>query len=152
MSLVKQVIVMRSDLRNTEGHKVMKGKLIAQGAHASMAVLLNQMTKDRERYDHGFGGYETVSDTVDWNLSVKDNTPLSAWLNGSFTKVCLAATSEEQLLNIYQKAKDAGLPCYLITDAGLTEFGGIPTNTCIAIGPAFSNIIDLYTGELSLFK
>ena len=40
--MIKQVIVMRRDLN------MRKGKMVAQGAHASMAVLLNA-----GRYDDG---------------------------------------------------------------------------------------------------
>lgn len=35
-------------------------------------------------------------------------------------------------------------------DAGLTEFKGIPTKTCIAIGPADSNEINKISGHLKL--
>ena len=39
----------------------------------------------------------------------------------------------------------------LITDAGMTEFHGVPTHTCLAIEPAFPQDIDPITGELPLF-
>jgi PTH2 family peptidyl-tRNA hydrolase len=35
-------------------------------------------------------------------------------------------------------------------DAGLTEFNGVPTKTCIAIGPNWSDEIDEITGHLKL--
>ena len=38
----------------------------------------------------------------------------------------------------------------LITDAGHTEFHGVPTRTCLAIGPAWSDEIDAITGGLQL--
>lgn len=41
-------------------------------------------------------------------------------------------------------------PCALIQDHGLTEFGGVPTYTAVAIGPAEDVVIDRITGELSL--
>ena len=46
--------------------------------------------------------------------------------------------------------KGAGLNRSLIQDAGLTEFKGIPTLTCCAIGPNESEKIDLITGSLQL--
>lgn len=119
---MKQVIVMRSDLKNTEGHKVRTGKLIAQGAHASVGAVLNAYHTEREK--------------------------LFEWLAGSFTKITLRVDNEEDLLNVYQQAKDAGLITCLITDNGTTEFGGVPTNTCIAIGPDTSENIDPITGHL----
>lgn len=45
------------------------------------------------------------------------------------------------MLDIYQQAKDKGLPCSLIVE---------PTKTCIAIGPAYSKYIDPITGHLKL--
>jgi PTH2 family peptidyl-tRNA hydrolase len=54
------------------------------------------------------------------------------------------------LVELYTKAKQAGLICSLIVDAGLTEFGGVPTKTCCAIGPAWAEDVDKITGELKL--
>ena len=34
MSKLKMVCIMRKDLRNTDGNKLPKGKLISQGGHA----------------------------------------------------------------------------------------------------------------------
>jgi peptidyl-tRNA hydrolase, PTH2 family len=39
---------------------------------------------------------------------------------------------------------------YLITDAGHTEFKGVPTKTCLAIGPNDVDEIDVVTGHLKL--
>jgi PTH2 family peptidyl-tRNA hydrolase len=72
------------------------------------------------------------------------------WLRQKFTKVCVSVNSEQELLDVYQKAKDEGLPAVLITDSGLTEFGGVPTNTCCGIGPWRRDEIDAITGHLSL--
>ena len=38
----------------------------------------------------------------------------------------------------------------LITDAGLTEFNGVPTKTCLALGPDYPENIDPITGNLKL--
>jgi PTH2 family peptidyl-tRNA hydrolase len=38
----------------------------------------------------------------------------------------------------------------LIIDSGKTEFGGVPTKTCLAIGPDYSEKIDKVTGNLKL--
>ena len=45
----------------------------------------------------------------------------------------------------------AGLTVSLITDAGATEFGGVPTNTCLAIGPHQAEKIDKITSHLKLY-
>jgi peptidyl-tRNA hydrolase len=52
--------------------------------------------------------------------------------------------------DIYDKAKELNIPCALIQDAGLTEFNGVPTYTCCAIGPDDQVNIDKVTGELPL--
>lgn len=64
--------------------------------------------------------------------------------------MCVYVNSEAELLEIVQAANDAGLYNALITDSGLTEFGGVPTKTCIAIGPAYSDRIDPVTRHLPL--
>jgi peptidyl-tRNA hydrolase len=73
-----------------------------------------------------------------------------AWLTGAFAKVCCRVNSEEELMDLYDKAKDAGLEVHLITDSGRTEFHGVPTRTCLVIGPDISEKIDALTGHLEL--
>jgi PTH2 family peptidyl-tRNA hydrolase len=111
--------------------------MIAQGAHASMACILNLATTV-SMYRHARA------------LQIPLNDVLDDWLNGTFTKICVGVDSEEELLDIYNQAKDAKLICSLIKDAGLTEFGGVPTLTAVGIGPADSKDIDKITGELKL--
>jgi len=43
------------------------------------------------------------------------------------------------------------LETHLITDNGTTEFNSVPTNTCIAIGPDYSDKIDMITKHLKLY-
>ena len=71
------------------------------------------------------------------------------WLTQGMTKICVRVDSEQELLDVYQKACAAGLTVHLITDAGLTEFKE-PTKTCLAIGPDRADKIDKITGELKL--
>lgn len=123
---VKQVIVMRHDL------KMRRGKQIAQGAHAAMSFLTRRLQQAGSVSLDGFTDAET------------------AWLTGSFAKVCCRVNSEEELLAIRDKAAEAGLEVHLITDSGKTEFHGVPTNTCLAIGPDDAERIDEITGQLQL--
>jgi peptidyl-tRNA hydrolase, PTH2 family len=143
----KQVIVMRTDLRNTNGNKIRTGKLISQGAHASMKAILDLMSQVNDWKFISTDGKEGFQTRY---LKIDATTPLNYWLNGLFTKICLSVDSEQELLDIYNKAKDNGLICSLITDSGLTEFNGVPTITCCAIGPSFSEDIDKITGHLKL--
>lgn len=127
-----------------EGKKVTprKGKYVSQGAHASLKAILDLMLYP----------YESIRDNVNvYELLVKKNSALNDWLKGSFTKVCCVVETEEELLEVYNKAKEAGLICSLIIDSGRTEFGGVPTTTCCAIGPAWSDELENITGHLKLF-
>lgn len=132
MSDIKQVIVIRKDL------KMRRGKEIAQGAHASMAFLTNRLRKSfKERL---VVLVELLFSSVMWE-----------WILGSFKKVCLQVDSESELLQIEKEAKEAGLEVNLIRDSGLTEFDGVPTYTCLAIGPDYAEKIDKITSKLRLY-
>ena len=126
MQTAKQVIVMRKDLG------MRKGKMIAQGAHASLRVLLEHGESRDDRYV----------------ISMTD--AMKAWLTGRFTKVCVSVDSEAALDAVVARAKAAGVPCALIVDAGQTEFHGVPTKTCCAVGPAWIADVDAITGDLPL--
>lgn len=136
---VKQVLVWRADLRNAKtGQKVRSGKMAAQLAHASMKVFLDCMDRT----------YSQDGDT--YSLTVQHGGPTGQWLDGAFTKVCCSVPDEQQLLALLTDAQKADIPCALITDNGLTEFNGVKTNTCIAIGPDYASRIDAITGHLPL--
>jgi peptidyl-tRNA hydrolase, PTH2 family len=130
---VKQVIVVRKDL------KMRRGKEIAQGAHACVAWLADRVME-----------LSTSHPEEIWELEAFSSEE-KEWMTGNFTKVCVRVDSEEELMRIYAEAKKARLTVNLITDAGLTEFDGIPTRTCLAIGPNYSENIDKITGELKLY-
>lgn len=72
------------------------------------------------------------------------------WLSGQFTKIAVSVDSEEELFKVFIQAKEAGLITTMITDAGKTEFNGVPTNTCISVGPATSDDLFPITGHLKL--
>lgn len=131
MSDIKQVIVMRTDLN------MRKGKMIAQGAHASIAFLTNRLEVDTSHYPGPVFKGELTSAEYQW-------------IKGSFKKVVVQVGSEIELLAICQVAREKQVHCDLITDSGLTEFGGVPTNTCCSIGPDEADKIDAITGHLKL--
>lgn len=134
----KQVIVMRKSFL-IDGKKITprKGKYIAQGAHASLKAILDY-------------GYKVPAED-ELIIDYKNHSALKDWLENAFTKVCCVVETEEEIVAVYEKAKKNGLICSLIKDAGLTEFGGVATITCCAIGPAWSDEVDEITGGLELF-
>lgn len=127
--IAKQIIVIRKDLKMT------RGKEIAQGAHASMAVLLNLHKKIND--------YEYIMS--------HNNNALKDWLNGHFRKIVVCVESEEALLNLHEQANEKGLLNALIEDSGFTMFKGQKTLTALAIGPAYDVDIDPITKGLKLY-
>ena len=127
MSNVKQVIVVRKDL------KMRTGKLAAQVAHASMKFLIDNNTSDRANV-----------------LRVELSSNEADWINNSFTKIVVGVDSEEELKNLIFKANLNNIEVHEIIDNGLTEFHNVPTLTCAAFGPDKSEIIDEITKNLKL--
>ena len=103
--------------------KMSKGKIAAQAGHAAVTAS-EYARKNRPEW---------------WN----------PWISEGQCKIAVKIKSEEDIIEIERKARNAGLPVALIVDRGLTE---IPPNsiTCLGIGPAPANKVDTITGKLSL--
>lgn len=130
MKNTKMVIVMRKDLKNIKGEKIHTGKVITQGGHSVLGFVWDKIDGRKICFEMSDAQY-------DWYLTGQ-------------TKVTLKVSGETELMEVYQKAKDAGLFVELITDAGRTEFGE-PTKTCLSIGPDYVDKIDEVTGGLSIY-
>lgn len=124
---LKQVIVIRRDLN------MRKGKMIAQGAHASMGFLLDSTTWSEPKY----------------KLELSDEQKQWAFYEGH-TKVVVGCDSEAELHELIARARVAGVTAYPVIDAGRTEFHGVPTLTCAAFGPGSAEALDAITGHLKL--
>ena len=113
----KQVIIIRKDL------DMGAGKLVAQGAHASLMSYL-----------------ETVKEHKD----VADK-----WLKEGEKKIVLKIDDEEKMRRLAEAFKYKGIPHALVSDAGLTQ---LPrgTMTALGIGPWRSKDLDVLTGALKL--
>ena len=146
----KQVIVFRKDLLKGP-NAIRKGKFGAQCAHASLGALLKLFNVYKQEPIR-VGLYEAEPGQIqyEYNVFFEENTILDNWLNGKFTKVVVSVDSEEELLELNQALDETHIPHALITDAGLTEFHGVPTNTCLGIGPYVAEEIDKFTGNLPL--
>ena len=112
---MKQVIVIRKDLN------MRKGKMVAQGSHASLGAALQTPFEELLAWRGGFNG----------------------------RKICVSVNSEVDLFVVRSKAEEAGLNCYLVKDIGLTEFKE-PTYTALCIGPHDDEMFDDITGDLPL--
>ena len=56
--------------------------------------------------------------------------------SGHGIKIAMTAKNLGSLLKAYDQAREAGIPCALITDLGYTQFEGQPTITALGLGPA----------------
>lgn len=146
----KQVIVFRKDLLKGP-NAIRKGKFGAQVAHASLGALLKLFNVYKQEPIR-VGIYEAEQGQIQYEYSVvfKEKSVLDDWLNGKFTKVVVSVDSDEELIALNKALDETYIPHALITDAGLTEFHGVPTNTCLGIGPYVAEEIDKFTGHLPL--
>ncbi|MST72003.1 aminoacyl-tRNA hydrolase [Olsenella porci] len=138
----KQMIVMRRDL------KMRKGKIAAQSGHACVEATLMALARE------GRLGEVRVSPGEDWVYLEDDGrepTALSDWFEAGVAKVCVYVDSEEELLDIARQGRERGFAVALIRDAGLTEFHGEPTYTCLAFEPLHAEDVDPITGRLPLY-
>lgn len=129
----KQALIMLDSLGMS------RGKLVAQGAHASLKALLDQ------------GSIQTDSDGSRF-LKMPLNDHIGPWLESAFTKIALTVSTERELVEAYLKARFLGLPCALIRDNGHTEFNGVKTLTAVSIGPARMDLVDKITTGLPTLK
>ena len=136
----KMMIVMRRDL------KMRKGKIAAQAGHACIDAILMALSKEGRLND-----FETTNDGIALRDTDKPTTPLFDWFKYGCAKVCVYVDSEEELLSIAKKASEKGIIASVITDAGMTEFHGVPTKTCLALEPLPADVADELTGDLPLY-
>jgi len=69
------------------------------------------------------------------------------WINQK--KIVLKVKDDVELSQIQNEAIKFNLPCFKIVDAGMTQINP-NTTTCLSIGPAPENDIDMITSKLKL--
>ncbi len=134
------MIVMRRDL------KMRKGKIAAQAGHACTEALLMAMYKENR-----LGDLLDTPAGMMLQMEGREESPLTEWFGGGVAKICVYVDSEEELLAIAAKAEEMGIIAAVITDAGATEFHGVPTRTCLALEPLPAEVADTLTGGLPLY-
>jgi PTH2 family peptidyl-tRNA hydrolase len=100
-----------------------RGKMVAQGSHASLGAYKKTLKADPD--------------------AVKQ------WEAIGQEKVVLKAQTGEELIELFQQAKDAGIPVEIIRDAGHTQIEP-GTITCFAAGPWKEDELDRIFGKLKL--
>lgn len=104
--------------------KMQKGKVGAQCGHASVAAYSKAMR-------------------------LKPKT-LERWMQYGGTKITVKIDSEEELLELDQRAKSNDILSCIVRDAGQTQVAP-GTRTVVAIGPAPKSELDKITGHLKLY-
>jgi len=125
--MIKQVIIVRKDLN------MRKGKIAAQAAHASMAFMS-----------------KLIKLHIETKLPIILSPEAEEWISNSFTKIVVGVDSEQELKEIIDIAMSSDVMVSPIVDSGATEFHGIPTLTCAAIGPDYDFILNKISGHLKL--
>lgn len=125
--MIKQVIIVRKDLN------MRKGKMCAQAAHASMAFMSKM-----------------ISVHAQTKFPIILSKEVQEWIDKSFVKIVVGVDSEQELKELIDIAMSSDLIVSPIIDSGATEFNGVPTLTCAAIGPDHDFILDKITGHLKL--
>lgn len=144
---VIQKIVVRTDLN------MRKGKLAAQVAHVSNTPIVELYRLVTQVALMQRGSVNTQKDEFTRNLEKTCNEARSlmeAWWESGHTKIVLGCASEEELCGLIARAEGAGVPCFPVTDLGLTEFHGVPTLTCCGLGPFWREEIDKLTADFKL--
>ena len=100
-----------------------KGKMCSQSSHASLISFENCRRASKDL------AYE--------------------WFHECMAKIVVRVESEQQLLDVYNQAINAKLPCALIKDAARTQLDE-PAYTCVGIGPSDETEIDKITKNLKL--
>jgi len=98
------------------------GKSIVQACHASL------------------GSYGKTSQAI-----------IKSWKGQGEKKVVVEVNSKKEIIQLYKKAKELGVSCFLVKDAGLTELEP-GTVTALGIGPDKEELINKITGSLKLLK
>lgn len=136
----KMMIIMRRDL------KMRKGKIAAQAGHACVEAVLMALCRENR-----LSSLEMTPDGMSLKPDGRPDTALSDWFRYGQAKVCVYVDSEEELLDAARRAEEKGVLAAIITDAGMTEFHGVPTKTCLALEPLPVERADEITGQLPLY-
>lgn len=99
-----------------------RGKMVAQAGHAYLHAFLDALS----RFSESTEGY----------------------MNGPATKIGLLVETDEQLESIFESQSGCGKT--KVVDIGKTVFKGVPTLTCIGIGPIDRDSVN--NGPVDLIK
>lgn len=76
---------------------------------------------------------------------------VNEWIKGCIKVIILGVPDTYELVDLDYRLKATGIPHFLVTDLGVTEFGK-PKITSLGIGPAKSSEINKFTSKYKLYK
>ncbi|AAT43688.1 peptidyl-tRNA hydrolase Pth2 [Picrophilus oshimae] len=100
-----------------------KGKIAAQVAHAAVSCALISMKKNKKIFRE--------------------------WINTGQKKVVIKVDNLDEIYNLKRKFDELKIINEIIVDAGYTQIDP-GTVTCIGIGPADDDVLDVITGKYHL--
>jgi PTH2 family peptidyl-tRNA hydrolase len=102
------------------------GKMCSQSSHAALGAFINANADLQTAYHSEFPEHPG-------------------------TKICLTAKSLDRILIAKEMADAAGIPAFLVTDSGCSNFfDGKPTITALGLGPATKDQIKHITRRFQL--
>lgn len=132
---MKMMMILRKDLG------MRKGKMVAQGGHGVVHLMLGDLLWEAHLYG---------TPDKDYTTSITIPKELVQWVLQGQRKICVGAKDEDHIYQLHQQALVAGIKSVIITDSGLTEFAGKPTVTCCIMGPAPESVFASITEGLPL--
>lgn len=129
----KMVLVVRKDLQ------MGVGKVAAQCSHAAVGAV------DMIRSGMSANG---ANEDVQARIELHQRW-LDAWFVMGSAKIVVQAQSENELNEIQNRAQAAGIPSFLVEDAGRTQVAS-GTRTVLSVGPGPKSQVDALTGHLKL--
>ena len=138
MREVKQYIIIRTDL------PMNKGKAIAQAAHVVTNVFFDKLEPTQICLKKG-------ADLVDGYIYIPSPAEMQWLKDGRRTKITKKVKNENQLLKVYEQAKEAGLSTSLVKDAGIYGLEG-ENFTAVVVGPNYVDECEPVVGKLRLLQ
>jgi PTH2 family peptidyl-tRNA hydrolase len=138
----KLVLVVRTDLG------MRGGKIAAQVAHAAVGTVLDlQEAASAAGRRRSPTGDEASSPAA--IRAANSVAALQRWLAQGQAKVVLQIGSQAAMHTLERRAREAGLPTHIVSDAGRTQVAA-GSETVLAVGPAPIQLVDAITGHLKL--
>lgn len=113
------------------------GKYINQGQHGAMQFIVEAL--DPKPY---------IGDDIS-HIHLSDLE--LGWLLDGMTKIVVQVDTLEEIEAIHAEALVRGMKSFVVTDSGHTEFAGVPTVTCLTIGPDLREKFVNLTDELKQY-